>query len=75
MKYTCPQCGRETDIPLADCAAAMGKSGIETIMRTPEETRKDWQKKGGDIRASKYSKEQLSEWSKKGGRPKKGSKK
>lgn len=71
MKFTCPQCGRETDIPLADCAAAMGKTGIKTILQTPELTRKDWRSKGGIARSTKFSKEQLSEWASRGGRPKK----
>lgn len=73
MKFTCQKCGTISDIPLSlsDCAAAMGKSGIETIMRTPVETRKDWQSKGGTVRGSRYSKEQLSEWAKRGGRPRK----
>ncbi len=75
MKYQCPKCGTESEISLEDCARSMGKKGIETILRTPEETRKDWRSKGGDVRASKYSKEQLTEWAKKGGRPRKGVKK
>lgn len=36
-----------------------------------EMTLREFAAMGGKARASKYSKEQLSEWSKRGGRPKK----
>lgn len=71
MKYICPQCGKENEISLAQSASALGKEGIKTILQTPELTRKDWQKKGGTVRAAKYSKEQIKAWCRLGGRPKK----
>lgn len=38
---------------------------------TKPKTLEEFRSKGGKTRASKYSKERLSEWSSKGGRPRK----